>query len=375
MQPVVTPERGAYTADQVKSIIRNESAILVSAGCELLNQNLDVLADLTDDFVDGEVKRSNYANIHGIFTFSIARELPWGQAIVRPYMVISDGTISPRFNLGAYYTNTPRRKLGTQPLEYSVEGYDLLHALSTPTGEAYSVAAGTRYLDAVIDCLNNLGFTKIRVDGLRRNTVLNPNPRSWPLDEATTWLTVINDLLAAIGYRGIWVDWNGFFVCERYETPTTRQSEWAYDTDPDYSILSPDREYERDFFTAPNRWVGIRNSNTDGPAPVEGNGVYTYVNQNRGETSVQARGRVINRILGFDAVDQAALIAQVMKSVENDLTLKTKIDVKTGSNPLHWHFDVVELTDPEAGAKLKLIESEWSLPLRGADMTHVWSAV
>lgn len=375
MQPPVTPERGSYTSAQVKQVIQNESAVIISAGCELINANLDLIADFTTDLVGGEVSRSNYANIHGTFKFRVARELPWGQAIVRPYMVITDGTYSPRFNLGAYYTNTPRRRLGTQPLEYDVEAYDLLHALSTPTGEAYAVAAGTRYLDAVKDCLNNLGFTNIRMDALRRSTVLGTN-KVWPLDEATTWLTVVNDLLAAIGYRGIYVDWNGYFVCERYETPETRQSEWTYDTDPNYSILSPEREYERDFFNAPNRWVAIRSSNTDGVTPVPGNGVYTYTNQNKGETSVQGRGgRIINRILQFDAVDQTALIAQTMSAVETDLTLKTKITVKTDANPLHWHFDRLTLTDPEAGANLQVIESEWTLPLDGSQMSHVWSTL
>lgn len=375
MQPPITDIRSHLTAAQVTALLRDEPSIIISAGCELLNQDLDVLDDFSNDLEGGSITRSNYATLHGSATLAIARELPWGRAIVRPYMNIESGTTLARFNLGAYFTNTPKRVLGAIPLTYDVQGFDLLHALDTPAGAAYSVAAGTRYLDAIKDILIQQKFSKFIIDQSRATTTL-PTAKVWPLEEKNTWLAIVNDLLAAIGYRGIWADWNGYLRCEAYQAPNARQTEWSYDSMSAVTMLGETRTYERDFFEAANRWVGIRASDTAGATPVEGNGIYTYTNLNNGDTSVAGRGgRVITRILQLDAADQAALVAQTQSAIEADLSLKTKITVETSPMPLHWHFDVLKLTDPEAGADIKVIESSWTLPLSGADMSHEWSTV
>lgn len=375
MQPVVVDIRNHLTSDQIKALIQDEPSLVISAGAELLNQDLEVIEDITSDFEGGSVSRSNYATLHGSATLSIARELPWGRAIVRPYMYIESGATLARFNLGAYFTNTPARVLGTKPLIYNVQGFDLLHALDTPAGSAYSVAAGTRYLDAVQDILTAQRFSKFIIDRRRATTALS-TAKVWPLEEKNTWLAIVNDLLAAVGYRGIWCDWDGYLRCEAYESPQARKAEWVYDSTSAYTMLSETRTYERDFFDAPNRWVAVKTNDTSGATPIEGAGIYTYTNNYAGETSVQGRGgRVITRILSFDAADQAALVAQTQRSIEADLTLKTKITVQTSPNPLHWHFDLLKLTDGEAGADMKVIESSWTLPLDGGDMDHEWSTI
>lgn len=375
MQPVIVPVRSDKTSAQIINLIENEPSKIIGAGAELLNLNLDVLEDITTNLVDGTVRRSNYATLHGSASLNISRELPWGRAIVRPFMTIESGATLARFNLGAFFTNTPERVLGTTPLTYSVECFDLLHALDTPTGEAFQVASGTRYLDAVEGILTDQGFTRIIIDRTRATTTL-PATKVWPIAENITWLIVVNELLAAIGYRGIWSDWDGYLRCESYETPSTRQPEWTYNATSLNSIVTQERTYIRDFYAAPNRWVATRNGQIDTTTPVEGAGIYTEVNQNNGDTSISARGgRVITRLLSFDAADQAALIAQTKSAIEADLTLKTKIIVGSAPNPLHGHFDVVRFTDAEAGADLKLLESSWELSLTGGDMKHEWSTL
>jgi hypothetical protein len=371
MQPLITAVRSNYTAAQVIHEIRDSPNLIVSAGCELLDQNLTVLEDITADFIDGSVKRSNYATLHGTASVQLSRDLAWGRAIIRPYQKIN----GIRFNLGAYYTNTPDRVLGTMPLIYSVECYDLLDALNTPTGEAYAIAAGGSYVNAIYDIVTSQGFTKFILDKSRIGTTL-PTAKVWPLDTQTTWLNVINDLCAAIGYRGIWSDWDGYLRIEPYTEPAIRTSEWTYETVGAYTMASQQRVYTKDYYAAPNRWVAIRNNNVAGSTPVEGNGVYTYVNQYNGLTSVQARGgRIITSILQVDAADQAALVAQTQQAIETDLRLQTKISLETSPNPLHWHFDKLTLNDSEAGQNLEVLEQEWELPLLGGNMRHVWSVI
>ena len=196
------------------------------------------------------------------------------------------------------------------------------------------------------------------------------------MEEKLTWLIVVNDLLAAIGYRGIFSDWDGQLRCEPHVSPKLRSPEWYYDTGAKTSMLNPDREMERDFYEIPNRWVAVRSNQTEGTTPIEGNGIYTFVNQNVGETSVDARnGRTITRFLSIDAADQASLQAQAQVSIDADMGLSTKLKVGTHPNPLHWHFDRLLLNDPEIGAFVDIQGTQWTLELDGTSMTHEWTVL
>jgi hypothetical protein len=302
VQPYVTPVRGDLTADEVVSLIRDTAAVTISGGCELLTgMDLLVAEDITDDLESGSVTRASYASLHGSATLKLTRELPFGSSLLRPYLTLSDGTAEARFNLGAYFTNTPARDLSEFPVSYSVECQDILAVLADPVGDAYAVAKNTSYLDAIESVLLSRGIVRYSIDRDAAAAVL-PTDRTWMFDESTTWLTVVNDLLGAIGYAGVWSDWDGFIRCTKYISPRDRATEWTYDTSLTMSMLG-NRTTHRDFYAAPNRWVFYRTNILDGAAPVEGNGMYTYVNLYDGDTSVEQRGREITKVVGIDAAD------------------------------------------------------------------------
>lgn len=376
MQPRTAPPRDALTDATVVRLIRDEPAITVSAGAELLDMGLNVLADISDDFTQGgSVARNSYAVLHGTGSFGISRALNWGRAIVRPYMNLTDGITTARFNLGAYFTSTPERVVGNSPETYGVDGYDILHGLNSAVGEAYAVDAGVAYLDAVEAILIRLGYSRYIIDQTKASTVL-PTARVWPVDQNTKWLNIVNDLLGAIGYQGIWSDWDGWLRVLAYTSPSQRGSEWSYTVDPASTMLSSLRTLRRDYFDAPNKWVAIRTNNVDGPAPVEGNGIYTYVNQRDGDLSVEARGnRIITRILPLDAADQASLITAAQVSIDADTRTSATVSLSTFPNPLHWHFDRLTLDDPDMGPVANVLSTQWTLPLNGADMTHGWTVL
>ncbi|MET8908393.1 hypothetical protein [Micromonospora sp. NPDC004551] len=374
MQPLTAPPRDGLTAAQITTLLRDAPGLEVAAGCELLDMNLTVLDDLSDVLDSGSVSRNAYAELHGSAQLVIERELDWGRALVRPYMLVSSPTTTARFNLGAYFTSTPKSALGTIAL-FDVTGYDILDVLNTPVGEVYAVAKGASYLATVETMLRDQGVTQYLIDQDRADAVL-PSPRVWPMDTATTWLTVINDLLGSIGYAGIWSDWDGRMRVQPYLAPSSRASEWAYDVEPETAMVSPERLVELDLYRAPNRWVFWRSNNLDGPAPVEGNGVYTVVNTTAGPTSVQARGgRVITKPVALDVADHKALVVAGRKTVEADLRSPAKVTLMTSPNPLHWHFDRVTMRDPAAYPMAEMLVTSWSLPLDGGDMRHEWSQV
>lgn len=374
MQPIIGPPRNTLTAAQVEQLLRDDAAPRWSAGLELLNNDLTVQEDLTDDFAGGSVGRKSYANIHGTASFDIARELDWGRAIVRPYVTLI-GAVEARFNLGAYYTSTPSRVVESDPLVFDVTGYDILSLLDDTVGDAYAVAAGDTYLGAVEDILLGRGVGGYVIDQTAIASVL-PAGKVWARDNKTTWLIVVNDLLAAIGYAGIFSDWDGKLRVQPYQTPLARPAEWTYTVNVNESMMGLRREFINDFYDAPNRWVFVRSNLIEGTTPVEGDGVYTFTNDTNGPTSIEARGgRVITLSESLDVADQAALVAAAQVRIDADLRLSTKLKVTTFPNPLSWHFDRLLVDDPAMGTPLDVLGTAWELNLDGSDMAHEFTVL
>ncbi len=385
MQHPTDSPRDHLTLDQVVSLIQDSASLEVDKGLELLNQALEVQMDLSDELAGGSVSRNSYADLHASAELALSTALDWQTAIVRPYVTLSDGAVSARFNLGAYYTSTPTQSVKTAPRVHEVTGYDILHRLHDTVGDAYSVAAGASYLAEIEAILQAQGFTKYIIDQHAAAAVL-PSNRVWALDESIKWVSIVNDLISSIGYQGIWSDWNGYLRVQPYVTPRDRSAEWAYRADdPAVSMLTPEREVTKDYYDAPNRWVAVISNSwttTDSEGneveitPTENNGIWTYVNQTQGPTSVEARdGRTITRVLSIDAADQTALVAAAQASIDADLRLSTSYQVGTAPNPLHWHFDRVVLHDPELAQLRDVMVTSWSLDLNGGDMSQEWTEV
>lgn len=374
MQPPTDGPRAALTQAQVVTLIENSPALLVNGGLELVDLAMNPVLDISDDLVDGTVTRESFNTLHGTASLELARDLDWANAIVRPYVTLTDGTTSARFNLGGYLANVPRTRYGKTPNTQTVQGVDILHWLNTTVGEAYVVVTGTSYLAAVETILIGRGILAYTIDQTKTAVTL-PSNRVWPLDEQTTWLRIVNDLLAAVGYAGIWSDWDGRLRCVPYENPRDRAAEWVYDDGKYTAMMLPTGEIERDFFDVPNQWVAVRSNNIDGPAPIEGNGVYTYVNARTGPTSVEARGGMVRtRFLSVEAADQPSLVARTSAVVDADIITTTAIETQTAPNPLHWHFDRLYVANSDLPL-MDVLSTRWSLPLTGGLMSHRWTAL
>lgn len=363
----------------VNQLIKLNPSMLIGGGMELIDRDLNVLADMSDDLGDCNVSRSFYATLHGSASFQITKQLAWGSALVRPYFLLGgSGLTAMRFNMGAYFTNTPDHVTGMSPTTYSVEGYDILDALDTDVGDSYAVQLGTDYLAAIETILINQGYSQYSIDSSRSGTTL-PESRGWAMAAgeeggSATWLGIVNDLLAAIGYRGIYSDWDGRLICEPYSSPSERTAEWRYDDGQYTSELGPQQTVRHDFYKTPNKWVGVRSNMPEGTSPTDGDGIYVFQNETNGETSVEARGRVIPIRIDIEAADQAALISRVMERVEADSNVGTTIEAETTANPLHWHGDILDVETTELG-QLKLLSTQWTLSFNGSGMSHNWSEI
>lgn len=353
-----------------ETIIRSTS-LEVSVGLELLDHSENVLADISDNLIGGEVSRNNLATIHGTASFSIAEEYSWHAVRLRPYITLTDleNGESQTWGMGVFLPNTPERRGGTYPLIFDIEAYDKLVLLDTPHGQSYSVNTSDFYLGAVEALLDTVGET-YSFDQTKASTALI-SEMTWSLDDKNTTLRIINDLLAAVGYKGLYADRNGVFRSEPYTSPSTDNILFDYSTAHAETVLLDDYSASSDLFDIPNRWVFI-NDNPTQAVPSEGAGIYTVANQSDGDSSIDSRGRIITRIVRLDAADQTSLVTQGDRIAEADRQPLTILDFRSSPNPDHWHRAVITVDAAEVGiaSGTRFIENEWSQPLGPYPMTH-----
>lgn len=382
MQTITDGPRSDFTVDEVTYLIAAAPSVKIGFGVELINLDLSVEKDISADVSACTVSRNNLDELHGSATFAMSQPLDWGNSIVHPYYTMTGPVSSTattlttvRFYLGAFFVDTPQENLAESPPTFDATGYDILSILDDPIGEAYSVDTGVSPLERIEEILLGRGVTQYQIDQDRAGATV-ASPMVWTLDDDATWLLVVNALLKQVGYQGIWTDWNGVFRCGTYTTPADRSSEWTFGADVATTLLTQRRTRQRDFYNAPNRWVFYRSGSTDDAAPTAGAGLYEYVNQSVGETSVEARGgRTITKVESIDAADQTALVAAAQQTIDKDSSIPTRFVIETAPFPLAYHMDLYTVSDPDLGVAQKVLASSWSLDLGGADMSHEWSSI
>lgn len=379
MQRLTAAPRDGLTEEQVTALLLADS-LEVSGGCELLNPDLMLVEDISDDLAACTVERQMLATQHGTVTLALSRELAWGTALVRPYTVLTSGGVTARFNLGVFSLATPQRKVGTSLPLFDVTGYDRLYLLDRPVGDSYTVPAGTSYLTAVRNAITAAGLTGVLLDGTSTATL--PTARVWPLvpeqgePGTTTWLNIVNDLLAAAGYRGVYADQDGLFRSEPYVAPSARAPEWTFRASGLLADVGQDRTLTRDTWAVPNRWVFINRTlaGDPPPAPATGAGIYTVNDLTSPLTGQAARGLVWPKVVTLEAADQAALVVQGDRIVSDDLRVTGLLEFETSPMPLAGHADVATLVDHELGS-VKVTARSWRQDVTGGDTTWVFELV
>lgn len=383
-------------------LLRDAPNMVVSFGCDVLDSALNITDTLsggaTSDLVSGTVKRTMDANIHGTCSLQVARKLEWGRVLLRPWVRLHDAadiTLSERWNTGVYAVTTPTTVTGESVITYSVEGFDRLYLLDRLVGDTYSVGAGVKYLDAIraVVAASGVPVSTILLDTTAAATTV-PTALTWPLvkpkptaaDSETsevaqsptsddtgpaTWLRIINDLLAAIGYRGLWADENGYYRSEPHVAPAQRGSQWTFTVYGAGTQVADQRTLTKDDWSAPNKWVFVRRQ-TD-TTPVEGDGIYTVTDA----AGIARRGLTWPVIVELDAADQASLVTQGDARVAADKQVAASLAVTTSPFPPAGHYDIYTVVDPDVdlGGTFRVQGSTWELDLAGADMTHTWQVV
>jgi hypothetical protein len=381
MQTLTADPRDELTEAQVTSVLQ-ASTVEVDFGCDLLDLDLAFVADISDDLVGGTIDWELYRRIHRTCRLRLSRTLTWGVDLVRPWMTLSDGSVTAKWYVGVFMLTTPDRMVGESLDTYEADGYDRIYLLDRQVGETYTITSGTTYRQALTDVFADAGLSGVLIDGSAADDTL-PADRTWSLvaqdmsdpdqtDTPATWLRVVNDLLQAINFRSVWCDELGTFRCQAYQSPTVRATEWTFDADDEYlTIIGEDRRLSEDVWGTPNRWVFRR---TNGGTGVEGDGIYTVTNQSDGPTSIDQRGLTWTSVVDYEAASQAKLVELGDRRVEEDRRVTSLLDVTTGPFPGAGHADVYAYEDAEIGDR-KVQARSWSMSVDGGDVSWQWEKV
>jgi hypothetical protein len=191
-------------------------------------------------------------------------------------------------------------------------------------------------------------------------------PAAMDFDPGTSYLAIINALLAAINYDSLFFDENGQAICRQYQSPSLRPSTFTY-IDDEKSVQLPNASQLLDLFAVPNSWTMIV-SNADQPTLSS-----SYTNTNPGSpTSTVARGRtILDYQTGVAAADLTTLTALVAKTAFNASQVYEVVKFSTAIMPIHGHNDVFTLTYSALGLSSVYSEHTWSIPfVAGGVMTH-----
>ena len=294
---------------------------------------------------------------------------------IKPYVAIkmdsngTDGTPWAEYAQGVFLLEAPGRASDEASIFRDVDGFDQTLILKdNKTTARYTVAASTNYITAVNTALQAAGLTTTNYQLTPTASTL-PGAMDWPI--GTSYLRIVNDLLAAINYRSIRFDANGVGVAEPYVLPASRSSEYTYNANED-SVVREGVESVVQVADIPNVVILTRNN------PDTTTLISTQTNSKiASPTSTVRRGRNIVRDIEevTDAADQTALDNLAKRRLTEVSSLLHYVTFKTSLHPFHDDLDKITFIDTTAANALNVsgdfIETEWTLPLsETGDMVH-----
>lgn len=281
--------------------------------------------------------------------------------------VISSGTRIKQFAefpLGVFIPSTPARKSTGGVDVWSIEAYDRTLILAEDgLDEPLFIAAGIKYLDAVLSVLAGAGVTNVMI----ADYVDTEIPADREFEVGKTKQEVCNTLLGEINFNPIFCDADGRFVIQAYQEPTAAVADITYRADH-LSIIGRDTTTETDYYKVPNVFIAVC-SNPD--LNEDYRSVYVNDNPVSPLSTVRRGRRIVSEPYRPDQIaSQADLDAYVKRmAFERALAAFEAFKFYTAPNPIHGRAEDVELQHPDASGVFR--ETAWTIYLDAdKDMEH-----
>lgn len=358
--------QGAYTDAQVRDLLHAATGSRqVQFRYALLNK-YDVEIGTLTTVESGSVRLDTEADISRTARFNLAEneadDIDWLSDRIKPYFRLRAGSDWLEWPLGVFILSSPGRRSASGRITRSVEAYDKGVILSEDrfTGR-YLIAASTLYTDAIDTILDAAGLWKVNITPSAATLAV---PKEFEI--GTSKLEAVNALLTEINYSPLYIDAEGYAICEPYVLPTAREASYTYRTDH-LSIIRDGALQEEDLFAVPNVWV-VAASNPEQAAVTS-----TYTNDRAtSPSSTINRGRNIVDFRRIDAIyNQATLDAYVQRLAYEASQVYGRLVFASATMPHHGYGDILFIEHDDLDLATKYREIAWEMDLApGGQMTH-----
>lgn len=371
--PVAPPAQVATLADRVALI--EADRVDVTLTVEVLDDRNRVVGTVDADNVI--VRHDTNTNVHRSIELITGEELDWPVQRVRPKVTVASRRWIDTVALGVFVLTDPVPE-PTNPVTWSVAGFDLLYLLDQRLVAPISYPQGQPVLAAVRQTLIGQGIFTDRIDNSRAADTLG-EPRVWSIEFDGTYLTVINDLLAMIGYEQLSMTATGEAISYPKVPADQRPIAWRYDAQSPTTIVDDDnRGYETRNTNAPNFWLFWRSDVERDDPPEVGDGLYLRQNDAQGPSSIEARGGLIIRSSNdgpIEATSQSDLQVNADAIIASEIQAAAVYRFTTDANPYHEHLDILECVDRTFGVAGRFRHSAWELDVSARIMNHETTSV
>lgn len=333
---------------------------------DLLNLNDIKIGELTS-IPGGRLGLNSLAQIKrkGKFTFkeNEFKDINWLNDRIQPFLMLKMGNEWIEWPLGIFLISSPSRKTRNNAIYRDVEVYDTsLILLEDKFDTRYRISAGTNYVEAITQIINEAGIWKVNIAPMVGDIKIDKE-----FEIGTSRLEAVNELLKEINYTSIWVDEVGYFTSKPYVLPTHRTVEYEYRNN-DMSIILPDTSTEEmDLFSVPNKWVVVASNPETEPL------VSRYTNDNAGSptSTVNRKRNIVDYREIDDILDQKTLDEYVQRIAYEASQVYGKFIFETAIMPHHSYMDSLYCEHTNLGIANKYIETNWEIELKaGGKMLH-----
>ena len=291
------------------------------------------------------------------------KDIDWLNDRVQPFFMLKMGDKWLEWPLGIFLISSPSRKTRNNAIYRDVEVYDTsLILLEDKFDTRYRIPAGTNYVEAVTQIINEAGIWKVNI-----LPVVGDIKADKEFEIGTSRLEAVNELLKEINYTSVWVDEVGYFTSKPYVLPTFRTVEYEYRNN-DMSIILPDTSIEEmDLFSVPNKWVVVATNPETDPL------VSRYTNDNAGSptSTVNRKRNIVDYREIDDILDQKTLDEYVQRIAYEASQVYGKFIFETAIMPHHSYMDSLYCEHSDLGIANKYIETNWEMELKaGGKMQH-----
>lgn len=278
---------------------------------------------------------------------------------IRPFLIVDDAA----YPLGDYVISVAETTMSGAGTAMYIEAYDQsLIASQNRLDKRVSFAAGSLYVDTIQGLLQNCGITMVMADP--NESTLATVREDWEV--GTSYLDIVNDLLAEINFKPLWFDNEGFARLQKNIAPSASNIAFEYRAN-EMSILSADATSVLDVYNAPNVFI-VEVSNPDLPEPMRA----VSVNEDPGSilSTIRRGRRIVAPLERLDNISSQEALQEYAdnKRLQSMLSTDT-ITFETALEPGHGVGDVVAVHHPDFSGIYQ--ETEWEMTLSpGALMRH-----